>query len=114
MIGYKAIRINAEDKWTRRIFYRASPCPSATVFVAELKEYNPGIPLAASPRLLSPTVALLLFPCKREIPTSVFDFATYRRLADYNMRPPPTREKKRQPKGQSSFPGEGEGKTESD
>jgi len=62
-IEYKAIRINAEDKWTRRIFYMASPGTSATILEAELKEYNPGIPLAASPHLLSPTVALLLFPC---------------------------------------------------
>ena len=66
----------------------ASSGSSGTILEAELKEYNPGIPPAASPHLLSPTVALLLFPCESEIPTSVLAFATYRRLADYNTRPP--------------------------
>ena len=113
-IEYKAIRINAEDKWTQRIVYMASPCTSATIFEAELKEYNPGISLAANPRLLSPTVAPLLFPGEREILTSVFAFATYRRLADYNMRPPSQAPgKERPPKGQTAFPDMGEGKTES-
>ena len=92
-IEYKAIRINAEDKWTRRILYMLHDCSSATILEAELKEYNPRIPIAASPHLLSPTVALLLFPCEREIPTSVFTFATYRRLADYNTLPSPTRKR---------------------
>ena len=89
------MRINGEDKWTWRSVYMASPCSSATILQAELKEFNPGILLAASPHWLSPTVALLLLACKQEIPTSVFAFAPSRCLADYNMRPPLEGERKR-------------------
>ena len=58
-------------------------------FEVELKEFYPEIPLTASPRLLLPIVELHLFPCKREIPTSVFAFLTNRRLVYLNMRPSP-------------------------
>ena len=42
--------------------------------------------LATIPRLLTPTVALLLFPTEQEATHHVFAFATYRRLASYLVR----------------------------
>ena len=71
----------------------ASPYTSATILEVELKEYNPGIPLIASPRLLSPTVVPLRFSFELEISISIFAFATCQPLADYNIRPAPTCER---------------------
>ena len=53
-----------------------------------MKEFNPELQLATQPRLLTPTVALLLFSTETETPQHVFAFATYRRLASYQARTP--------------------------
>jgi hypothetical protein len=53
-----------------------------------LKEFNPELRLATQPRLLTPTVALLLFSTEIETPQHVFAFATYRQLASYQARTP--------------------------
>jgi len=85
-IEFDAIWINAEDKWLRRILYLPHACPTASILEAELTAYNPGLHLASSPRLLSPTVALLLFPSDRKQPEHIFVFATYPKLANYILR----------------------------
>ena len=85
-IPFGAIRVNAEEKWARRILYLSTPCTSAFELEEELKQFNQGLLLTMTPRLLTPTVALLLFPSEEETPQHLFAFATYRRLASYRIR----------------------------
>ena len=87
-IPFGAIRINAEERWARRVLYLGNKCPSATLLEEELKKCNPHLRLMMTPRLLTPTVALLLFPSEEEAPEHLFAFATYRRLAGYRTRTP--------------------------
>ena len=87
-IPFGAIRINAEERWARRILYLENTCPSATLLEEELKQCNPHLRLMMTPRLLTPTVALLLFSSEEEAPEHLFAFATYRRLASYRTRTP--------------------------
>ena len=85
-VPFRATRVNAEDKCARRILYLSHPCTSAASLDSELRQFNPELQLATIPRLLTPTVALLLFPSEQEAPHHVFAFATYRRLASYVVR----------------------------
>ena len=85
-VPFRATRVNAEDKCARRILYLSHPCTSTASLDSELRQSNPELQLATTPRLLTPTVALLLFPSEQEAPHHVFAFATYRRLASYLVR----------------------------
>ena len=87
-IPFGAIQVNAKEKLAWRILYLSQPCTSAILLDTELKEFNPELQLATQPRLLTPTVALLLFSTETETPQHVFAFATYRRLANYQARTP--------------------------
>ena len=66
-----------EERWAQRILYLEYTCPSATLLEEELKQCNPRLQLMMTLRLLTPTVALLLFPSEDEAPEYLFAFATY-------------------------------------
>ncbi|RPB00329.1 hypothetical protein L873DRAFT_1843080 [Choiromyces venosus 120613-1] len=83
---YELMRINAEDKWVRRILCLQTPCLSTIQLDAELKQYNPELRLATASWLLLPTVALPFLRNDEEMLEHVFVFATYKRLAPYNTR----------------------------
>lgn len=74
-VSFRAIRINAEDKWLRRILYLEIECHSTTILSQELHQSNPGMKLATTPQLLSPTVALLCFTERATVREDIFAFA---------------------------------------
>ena len=82
---FRAIRVNAEEAWARRILYLSTPCTSALEQEEELKQFNPGLLLTMTPRLFTPPITLTLFPSEEETPQHVFAFVTYRRLASYRV-----------------------------
>lgn len=74
-VSFGAIRINVEDKWLRRILYLEIECHSTTILSQELHQSNPGMKLATTPRLLSPTVALLCLTERATVREDIFAFA---------------------------------------
>jgi len=76
-VPFRATWINAEDKCARLILYLSHPCTSTANLDSQLRQFNPELQLATTPRLLTPTVALLLFPSEQGAPHHGFAFATY-------------------------------------
>ena len=84
-IPFEALPVNAQEKWAFWILYLSTPCTSASKLEDQLKQFNPGLLLTITPQVLTPTVALLLFPTEENILQHVFAVATYRRLASYRV-----------------------------
>ena len=84
--AYGEAQINNENNWSRRVLYLSSPCASETDLHQDLIESNSELQLAAPPRLLTPTVALLFFKRDLDVPQDIYVFATYRKLHEYRHR----------------------------